>query len=230
MPQIRIERIRVSLTDKLWALLPKFRNYPNGWPILCAYSAILGITSFALVVYLKIMGELTPFCLYDNWYYLVYYLFLSVFACLLIPLANIDVFPLDSPFWRWSRRLGVYVLMLELEAFFHVLFYFRDIYYEIEYDDEAQVVVLSMVIIGIIRLVTITVAYMTAGIYLRLLQQRYGLSAHHFGNFFTDLADFNAIQLIVYSLSYFPFNVYNIGFVSSVAFLYISFRQILVKH
>ncbi len=130
---ITIERKKVSVTSKalvmIWWL-------SFGWGTLCIYTCILSVISLSIVLYMKLMGELLPFCLYDNWYYMCYYLVLTLFSALMLPLTDFNLFDYESKFWKYSRRLGAYFWYLEIEGLAYVLVYYKDIVYDLEYDDE----------------------------------------------------------------------------------------------
>ncbi len=130
---ITIERKKVSVTSKALAIIWWLTS---GWGTLCIYTCILSIISLSIVLYMKLMGEMLPFCLYDNWYYLSYYLVLTLFSALMLPLTDLNLFDYESKFWKYSRRLGAYFWYLEIEGLAYVLVYYKDMVYDLEYDDE----------------------------------------------------------------------------------------------
>ncbi len=131
--ELTIERKKVSVVSKVLAMIWWLSS---GWSTLCIYTCILSIISLSIVMYMKLI-ELLPFCLYDNWYYLCYYLVLTLFSALMLPLISTShLFDYESKFWKYSRRLGAYFWYLEIEGLAYVLVYYKDIVYDLEYDDE----------------------------------------------------------------------------------------------
>jgi hypothetical protein len=54
----------------------------------------------------------------------------------MLPLTDLNLFDYESKFWKYSRRLGAYFWYLEIEGLAYVLVYYKDIVYDLEYDDE----------------------------------------------------------------------------------------------
>lgn len=221
-----VERLKVSLTRKLLGCLVGCAKYVNAWQVLSTYTIVLSVVSFALVLYLKLSGELVAFCMYDTWLYLVYYVVMSIFVAALIPMSDFEVVPPEHCFWRWARRMGAYALFLEVEGIGYLTVYYKKIQWEIEFDEEAQLLIFGMATVGFLRLMTTSVGYWFANNYLKRVAQRKKLSADYYGNTWTDMTDILVGQLAIMSLFYYHISFYNICFILSIVYLYVFFARI----
>lgn len=76
------------------------------WKAYCFCLAMLYLISFFILGYLKFLGEVMPFCFYDNFYYAIFYFALFLYAIVAMELSDVPV--------SWILKIGE----LELKDFF----------------------------------------------------------------------------------------------------------------
>lgn len=219
---IKIERTRVGLKCKLLSLLVSTSSV---WRVLLVYATILGIISLAIVLYMKSIGELLPFCLYDNWFYLAYYCFLTIFCALLLPITDFSLFHYESQVWKWLRRIGAALWYIEIQGLAYFVVFYKAIEYELEYDDEAQLRVWSLCALSVLRFVTISIGYWVANNTLNRVISTHKLAKNYFGNTFTDFTDLFVSQFIVTSVYLYSYSLCSICFAVSLLYFYVYFAR-----
>ena len=69
-----------------------FRVRPKHmWKAFCFGLGMLYLLSFLVLGYLKFMGEVMPFCFYDNFYYAAFYFVLFLYAVMSMELTDVPV-------------------------------------------------------------------------------------------------------------------------------------------
>lgn len=105
------------------------------WSFLCICMAFLGFLSASWVGHMKVVGETFPFCFYDTWFYLVYYIAIILSGILFVPMSGFQNTYHRSSFWKVWRRLFSSKIYLELRAMVFFILHLKRIVEEIEYDE-----------------------------------------------------------------------------------------------
>lgn len=197
------------------------------WKSFCFGLGALYLLSLLVLGYLKFIGEVMPFCFYDNFYYASFYFAAFLYMVVAMELSDVPISKSQARNWYSHKFLGCSVLFAEAEAFFQYLISYGQVAGELEIDTIASPYIHGLFALGLIRLLLVGAMAVFGVRKLNAVAASKGLQADEvFGSVVTFFADFTIMQLYAYTAFLYDFSLPMVLLISVVSYVYYKFARV----